>query len=326
MVDRIALGPLNQNTLSYNGSKNIPLKPLRRSGLKLRSTLQKSRSSLLAPSNLKSATKFNSLNTLSTLKSSDSTSESGNDFDIYVSKLKFKLKLALYKLNQKDQKFKTHIKLNNYKIYNYEYLIKSGSKSSTKLISTDDSLSKLSSKHKITKRLNSPTLFKKSFQNSININLNEKSNDSISLNSVILNNSNNANLKLYSIKKDSLNHYDTANMAKIPLTLDDSKLALASITPSIALNPPNLNSFTTNLSFKESASQNSLPSINKILKTPLKLTTSAIKSPVDMDQTIDDNSFDDSQKIGSSPLKHFATPNSFSVAKSLLQLGSGVYN
>lgn len=325
MVDRIALNPINQNTLPYGGSKNIPLK--KRSSLKLRSTLQKSHSALPTSfsSNLRKATKFNSLNTSSALKSLDSFDENANEFDIYVAKLKFKLKLALYKLNQKDPKFRSNAKVNNYRIHNCEYVLKSCTSSSTKLITDKDNITKLSPKHRIAKKLNSTKLFKKSFQNSINVNLNEKSNDSISLNSVILNNSNNINLKLYSIKKDSLNH-NNSTVSKIPLTLDDSKLALASTTSSIALNPPNLNSFTTNLSFNESASQNSLPSINKILKTPLKLTTSVIKSPVDMDQTIDDNSFDDSQKIGSSPLKHFATPNSFSVAKSLLQLGSGVYN
>lgn len=71
-----------------------------------------------------------------------------------------------------------------------------------------------------------------------------------------------------------------------------------------------------------------LPPINKILKTPLK--NSSRQRPSHSDTTIDEG--DETQTpshFSSLPLRdHYSlgTPNSFSVARSLLQLGLGYYN
>lgn len=81
-----------------------------------------------------------------------------------------------------------------------------------------------------------------------------------------------------------------------------------------------------------------LPSVHKILKTPIKATSRIIlqngansNSDETIDETIDE-SYADVNKgkedvLGSSPLRHnsMGTPSSFSVAKSLLQLGLGYY-
>lgn len=80
-----------------------------------------------------------------------------------------------------------------------------------------------------------------------------------------------------------------------------------------------------------------LPSVHKILKTPIKASSRVLQSGSNSngDETIDetaDESFVDSHKgkddvLGSSPLRQnsLGTPSSFSVAKSLLQLGLGYY-
>lgn len=300
VADRIALSSIDQNSLMRQNSKALSL-----------AAMKKSRSFNLANppiSPSKSTLKSKSLN----LISSSSINKSSNDADIYASKLKFKLRLALFKLNQQN-----HRPLQNFKIYGSEYIIKSPSNSSTKLI---ESGKQLSPSAKLSKYLKTNNLrasknltpkqlafknssrknlsIKKNFENSKNINLTQKS-----LNSIINKNSN--NLKLFSIKKSSSFY----NSEKIPLTIND-------------------NSNQSFNSFLNPSKPESLPSINKILKTPLKLTTSNNFNATndDNDHTIDDQSFDDSKKTNSSPLRHFATPNSFSVAKSLLQLGSGVYN
>lgn len=79
-----------------------------------------------------------------------------------------------------------------------------------------------------------------------------------------------------------------------------------------------------------------LPPVHKILKTPIKTTTRSLvlqyhasqAGNSNSDETIDE-SVDEKKKedLGSSPLRNgsFGTPISFSVAKSLLQLGLGYY-
>lgn len=81
-----------------------------------------------------------------------------------------------------------------------------------------------------------------------------------------------------------------------------------------------------------------LPSVHKILKTPMKATSRMVlqnnansNSDETIDETVDEVSTDlrkgKEDILGSSPLRHssFGTPSSFSVAKSLLQLGLGYY-
>lgn len=88
-----------------------------------------------------------------------------------------------------------------------------------------------------------------------------------------------------------------------------------------------------------------LPPVHKILKTPIKTTTRTLmynsmtsnlnsngnsNSDETIDETADDTQVDLRKRddiLGSSPLRcnSFGTPNSFSVAKSLLQLGLGYY-
>lgn len=75
-----------------------------------------------------------------------------------------------------------------------------------------------------------------------------------------------------------------------------------------------------------------LPPVHKILKTPIK-TTSRMLATANSDETIDDTADDThidvrrGDVLGLLPLRctSFGTPNSFSVAKSLLQLGLGYY-
>ena len=79
-----------------------------------------------------------------------------------------------------------------------------------------------------------------------------------------------------------------------------------------------------------------LPPVHKILKTPIRTTTRTLMYNMtnsNSDETIDETGDETQQEIrrkdilGSSPLRgnSFGTPNSFSVAKSLLQLGLGYY-
>lgn len=75
-----------------------------------------------------------------------------------------------------------------------------------------------------------------------------------------------------------------------------------------------------------------LPSVHKILKTPIKATRNLLQYYVAAgvtgasDETIDEVEEKKKDDLGSSPLRPgFGTPNSFLVAKSLLQLGLGHY-
>lgn len=75
-----------------------------------------------------------------------------------------------------------------------------------------------------------------------------------------------------------------------------------------------------------------LPPVHKILKTPIKAANRLLAAE-NSDETIDESTEDNidllrkrEDILGSSPLRHsFGTPNSFLVAKSLLQLGLGFY-
>lgn len=74
-----------------------------------------------------------------------------------------------------------------------------------------------------------------------------------------------------------------------------------------------------------------LPSINKILKTPLKNSSRRFVERPHADETTIDEDDENQTRVqySSSPVRDnytLGTPNSFSVARSLLQLGSGYYN
>lgn len=76
-----------------------------------------------------------------------------------------------------------------------------------------------------------------------------------------------------------------------------------------------------------------LPPVHKILKTPIRAANRMAGATSNSDETIDETTDEpaDLRKkddmLGLSPLRYssFGTPNSFSVAKSLLQLGLGYY-
>lgn len=203
------------------------------------------------------------------LVSKDLFNERNDSIDIYANKLKFKLKLALCELNQHQNPKPSAIK---------SFSINSPTSSSTKIMRRK--LSPLK-KNSIRNKLNS----KKLFSSSANINLTKKIPLQSTRNNKSMNNTNNtnSNLKLFSIKKNSPFYNNVSNVPLVDRSINGRN----------GNNAPRFNSET-------------LPPINKILQTPLKLTNSE-------------------KNIDKSPI-NLTTPNSFSVAKSLLQLGSGYYN
>ncbi|GBL48900.1 hypothetical_protein [Candidozyma auris] len=146
------------------------------------------------------------------------------------------------------------------------------------------------------------------------------------------------------------------------LSASSSSLRLYHIKPTSSFHNAYPQQLPLNVSSCGSSSQR-LPPVHKILKTPIKTTTRNLVSqfynntnnghsgtgslssfhfartshteptqPSDetIDDSVDDTGIDSRRKvdpIGSSPSRFgtFSTPNSFSVAKSLLQLGSGYY-
>lgn len=260
--------------------------------------------------------------------------------DLAATKLKLKLQLAFYKVQQQYNN-----SVNSRKIFP---AIPSTTKlSSTARVSPNSSASSTPSFTMNNSNLitvitpPSPTA---NYQSSININLQTNLKSAAptrkvkpSLSSIALNKkntSNNQKLKLFQIKKTS-SFYNVSH--NNPMT-SGSRLPLIE-SDLVKLSKPNLNS--TN-----GASTRSLPPINKILKTPIK-TASSTRNLIhsynhatvvtNTDETIDESMDDTSlafavkskdNLLTSSPLKDnnsFGTPNSFSVAKSLLQLGSGYY-
>lgn len=325
VTDRVVLSSLDGNILNSKFNGILPLMP--KSKL---SSFTRSHSDLggLSHSDLRakaksdwktsSGSKTNSFNIFNTEDDNDGGKDDG--IDAYASKLKFKLKMAIRKLNHQNKLPTSPIKFSP-----------SLSNSSTKLHhKTKSAINyKSLSQKKITKPL--------SFKNSVNVNLtkqylNKKTPSTSSLkNSINLNDFikskqsklsvDQSHLKLFSIKKESPFY----NNQKLPLISDQGNGGNRSNSLGAT------NSLAINSIYDSGNPENSLPSINKILKTPLKLTSVSTiadsQNNDDNDQTIDDETIDESnKKCTSSPLKHFATPNSFSVAKSLLQLGSGYYN
>lgn len=187
-----------------------------------------------------------------------------------ATKLKLRLQLALYKLQQqKRQSPRRQFALN------------------TSFTSTPRT------------GKNIPTKQKPNANPSVNINL--KTVTTPSLSSI----AGDRKLRLFAIKSSS-SHYNPQQLA--PLV--PSNVALAQ--PKGLLRSP-------------------LPSINKILKTPLKNSSRRFVERIHADDTTIDEDDENQTRVqySSSPVRDnytLGTPNSFSVARSLLQLGSGYYN
>lgn len=203
---------------------------------------------------------------------------------------------------------------------------------------------------------------------------------------------NTQNLRLFSVKRGSQYYQEVSKVPLVPkdvtktypqavranseviqrttVTSDGSMIRLPKpLMCKVNMESSNLRSLSNPVTLKAT----SLPSINKILKTPMKNTSSTRnlvnnylqsqsqnqshtlthtkqedvnQTILNTDETIDEdddgplrestcNSIKISKKdnnniLSSSPIRNsqntFGTPNSFSVAKSLLQLGSGFYN
>lgn len=354
VTDRVVLSSIDDNRLNSSFNKGIiPLLPNSKSKSKsnslsrTNSKLTSSRSDLRTHSDLRSSLNANSFKLFEggdhdTDVDEASSQKFPQDYDddgvsAYASKLKFKLKMAIRKLNQQNKLPHSPTKFSP-----------SLSNSSTKLY--NKSKSAINYKSLSQRKVSKPF----SFKNSVNINLTKQNANKIlsksplkhsfNLNSFIMDKQskkpmNQAHLKLFTIKKDSPFY----NNQKLPLTVNQASNTYTNMQDSVgdghgnngASNQLSVNSLYDMQS--KNVSDTSLPPINKILKTPLKLTSvnggssshpnSNAQNNEDNDLTIDDVTIDESnKKCNSSPLKHFATPNSFSVAKSLLQLGSGYYN
>lgn len=128
-------------------------------------------------------------------------------------------------------------------------------------------------------------------------------------------------LKLYHIK--ALSAFHNATSTRLPLSSSATQHpANASLADILMASSHGLAS---------SVAQQRLPPLHKILKTPIKGASKPPASTSDetIDETADESTLEVKKRddiLGSLPLRHnFGTPNSFSVAKSLLQLGLGFY-
>lgn len=280
------------------------------------------------------------------VKSLTSTPDRSATASLAATKLKLKLQLAIYKLQKKGLVGgKLSSNKNNHKIsksyiaasinLNLKSLTSASNPHTTKPSNT---FGANSSSNINTSLTSLPTLKKK--KPSLSATAYDK-------NLLLFRNS--QKLKLYSIKKDSKFYADKKNIPLEPRTVNSRTeqhqfASTSSPTTTFATFPPSVKSKMVRL----------LPPINKILKTPLKATTRNLVNPYlphdkryklpcnNTDETIDEDddgpikeSTSNSIKVAgkdnllsSSPIQanSFGTPNSFSVAKSLLQLGSGFYN
>lgn len=362
---RVALASVNTNIHSplFNKTNNhgtsplgascTRMLPLTRPNLTSKTSLGRTSTSL-SPYSL-SRTKSMHNYSINKKKFSNLKSSSFSDYkisnnknitaDLAATKLKLKLQLAFYKVQQQYNN-----SVNSRKIFpaipSTTKLSSSLSSSSAAKVSPNISASSTPSFTMNNSNLitvitpPSPTA---NYQSSININLQTNLKSAAptrkvkpSLSSIALNKKNTTNnqkLKLFQIKKTSSFY----NVSHNNLMTSGSKLPLIE-SDLVKLSRPIFNS--TN-----GASTRPLPPINKILKTPIKTASSTRNlinsfnhaTVTNTDETIDESMDDTSLALAvkskdnlltSSPLKEnnsFGTPNSFSVAKSLLQLGSGYY-
>lgn len=208
--------------------------------------------------------------------------------DLAATKLKLKLQLALYKVKRAQQ--------HNNRI-NIKSCTSIGSTASkVAKTRTPDSASSASFNMSTNLMLTPPSPTK-NYQASVNINLQTKlKNPSVTKKSVSL-----------QPRKTSLDAVAT-----------NQKLLLFQIKQSSSF---------YNSAAKPPLQTSALPSINKILKTPIKASRSYHdETTIDEDDSSLAINVRKRELLSSSPLKEsFGTPNSFLVAKSLLQLGLGYY-
>ncbi|CAH2355953.1 hypothetical protein CLIB1423_40S00188 [[Candida] railenensis] len=277
-------------------------------------------------------------------KSLSSTPDRSATASLAATKLKLKLQLAIYKLQKKGlvggklASNKNNKISKSYIAASINLNLKSLTSASNSHITKPSNTFGSSSNKNNTNLTSLPTLKKK--KPSLSATAYDK-------NLLLFRNS--QKLKLYSIKKDSKFYADKKDIPLEPRTVDSRTeqhqfASTSSPATTFATFPPSV----------KTKMVRSLPPINKILKTPLKATTRNLVNPYlphdkryklpynNTDETIDEDddgpikeSTSNSIKVAgkdnllsSSPIQanSFGTPNSFSVAKSLLQLGSGFYN
>ncbi|KAI5955628.1 hypothetical protein KGF54_001130 [Candida jiufengensis] len=293
---------------------------------------------------------FNSSEKLPTLHSNSSNDLAG----LAATKLKLKLQFALYKLKQN----KTN-KVNSNSILSPLNSRKTTPNSSPNFDSNYHHSNLWSS-------LPTPPEPPKYYTKSINVNLqydNKLETSHTSLTKVANDKfKKQKKLKLFQIKKNSI--YYSSNTKKLPLIRKKQQIETQKSMNSFINNliyQPSITTSLPSITYPKNNFELQLPSINKILKTPIKQAnlsfTNASRMPTTIDDTIDDDNDmtvlqnstyqnttkdndetklqldeeeeDESEEehntktvLTSSPFNnHLGTPNSFSVAKSLLQLG-----
>jgi len=376
LVNRIALAPIKDSHFNANSQPNTPLKK------------RKSPAVLSGSSTPYAHTKFHihkkspkkSLS-FSDVKPNSLKSHHNETAGLAATKLKLKLQLAIYKLQQKKSSPSSHNPFDKINIhYSSTYLTPPSTTADCQgfTLPRDEIINSIC-------QLPSPpqkTDSTKSYSASANINLKTKSHLKPTLESIVKNNNQQTCLKLFQIKPNSSFYHPSCKKLPLvekppkPLHVDNLQLKQNSDSTYAPPNPfilpiaaqaatdPNpsiyLNPLYNNKSFEAPPAGN-LPSINIILKTPIKHANStrnlipgnAVRekslslchmAPSTHDDTTIDEDNDNTianttgnqdvlgslpeepsrrkSLITSSPLQNtFGTPNSFSVAKSLLQLG-----
>ncbi|ODV69469.1 hypothetical protein HYPBUDRAFT_8844 [Hyphopichia burtonii NRRL Y-1933] len=306
---RIALAPINLNVNSPYKNQNTStphrLNRLKTNITSLLNSVSRPSTPYKSPSNKKISSirkpnhKSFTSNSFSDYKISNNKNATA---DLAATKLKLKLQLALYKVQQQ---------INKKISYNETTRPISKFNSYTKYIKPNESNHSTPTSFNMSQVSSATPPSPTHYQSSININLQTKTNSSIA------SCNNHRNLKL----KPSL-----SSIAK-----QKNQLKLFQIKKNSSFYNENNQLPLSNPSIKTFHHQTNLPSINKILKTPIKSSRNLVNNDETIDETIDESSLAINVKkrdiLTSSPLKehNFGTPNSFSVAKSLLQLGSGYY-
>ncbi|EDK40596.2 predicted protein [Meyerozyma guilliermondii ATCC 6260] len=211
-------------------------------------------------------------------RSDKSSTSPSSTAGLAATKLKLRLQLALYKLQQqKRQSPRRQFALN------------------TSFTSTPRTGKNIPTKPK------QKTKPKDNANANPSVNINLKTVTTPSLSSI----AGDRKLRLFAIKSSS-SHYNPQQSAPL-------------VPSNVALPQP------------KGLSRSPLPSINKILKTPLKNSSRRFVERIHADDTTIDEDDENQTRVqySSSPVRDnytLGTPNSFSVARSLLQLGSGYYN
>jgi hypothetical protein len=385
VVNRIALAPIKDSHFNANSQPNTPLKK------------RKSPAALLLGSSTPYAHKKFHIHkktpqksfSFSDFKANSLKSHNNDTAGLAATKLKLKLQLAIYKLQQNKSSSssgKVSDKINIH--YSSTYLTPPSSTTDCQgfVLPRDEiinSICQLPTPPPPSQMASEPS--KPSYSGSANLNLKTKSHLKPTLETIVKNTNQKTCLKLFQIKKNSSFYHSSSRKLPLvdkppkPLHVDNLQLkqkhtnsTYSSSNPFIlpveaqAANHPNpsiyLNPLYNNKSFEPQPAGN-LPSINIILKTPIKHANSTRNlipgnsvreksfnlsmphmGPNNHDDTTIDEDNDNTianttvnqdvlgslpeeptrrkSLILSSPIQNtFGTPNSFSVAKSLLQLG-----